>query len=135
MAIERCLGRLNQFRMIGETEIVVRAHVEDAFAAGDGNVGVLRRGDDPLGFEKSLRLYFFERLRKLLLKFGEHKTVSIKRRAMQNAQIAHQSRQPWATSSGTFSVSLTSLAGEITTFPNSTCVFRKSPSWSDQTLL
>jgi hypothetical protein len=47
-------------------------------------VRILRRGDDPLGFVKSLRLYFLERLRKLLFKFGEHKTVSGKERPMQN---------------------------------------------------
>jgi hypothetical protein len=36
-------------------------------------VRILWRGDDPLGFVKSLRLYVFKRLGKLLLKFGEHK--------------------------------------------------------------
>ena len=72
VAIECFLGRFDQFGMIGETEIVVRAHVEHAFAAGDGNVSVLRRGDDALGLVKTLRFYFLERSRKLLFKFGEH---------------------------------------------------------------
>ena len=72
VTIERLLGRFDQLGMIGQAEIIVRAHVQHLFATGDFNVRVLRGSDDALGFIKSLRFYFLERLRKLLLKFGEH---------------------------------------------------------------
>ena len=72
VGIERFLRRFDQRRMIGQPEIIVRAHVEDAFAAGDLDLGVLRTGDDALGLVKTLRFYFFERLRNLLFEFGEH---------------------------------------------------------------
>src|SRR5262245_10540835 len=61
--------------MIGEAEIIVGAHVEHTFAAGDGDVRVLRRGDDALGFVEPLRFYFIECLGKLLLKFGDHRSA------------------------------------------------------------
>ncbi len=78
--------------MISEAEIIVRAHIEDSFATGDRDVGVLRCGDDAFGFVKSLRLYFFERLGKLLLKFGEHKTASVKPCPMQKPDFRYCNR-------------------------------------------
>ncbi len=75
MTVERFFGRLDQFGMIRQAEIIIRAHIEDAFATGHGDVRVLRRGDDAFGFVKSLRPYFFERLRKLLFEFSEHDSV------------------------------------------------------------
>ena len=59
--------------MIGQTEIIICAHVEHTFAAGDRNVRILRTGDDALGLEQALRFYFLERLRKLFFEFGDHK--------------------------------------------------------------
>jgi hypothetical protein len=59
--------------MISKTEIIICTHIENAFAAGDGDVRALRSCDDSLGFEKTLRLNFFERLRNLLFEFGDHK--------------------------------------------------------------
>src|ERR1700687_4625127 len=118
--------------MIREAEIIVRAHVEDAFAASDGDVRVLRRNDDALGFVKALRLYFIERLRKLLFEFGEHKTVSVKERAMQKWSWTDQFCQPLATRSGTFSPSFTPAIGSSTTSPDFACAFRKEPISIDQ---
>ncbi len=36
--------------MIGQSQVIVRAQVEDRLAVGDADVRPLRRGDDPLGF-------------------------------------------------------------------------------------
>ena len=72
MRVERFFRSSDQRRMIGETEIIVRAHVEHAFAARDRDVRVLRTCDDALGFEETLRFNFFEGLRKLIFEFGDH---------------------------------------------------------------
>ena len=72
MRLERFFCRGNQRGMIGQAKIIVRAHVQHAFAAGDRNVGILRTGDDPLGFKQALRFNFFERLRKLFCEFSDH---------------------------------------------------------------
>ena len=65
--------------MIGQAEIVVRAHIKDAFSARHQNMGILRAGDGALGFVKALRSNFIQRLAKLLFKFGEHKNWQITR--------------------------------------------------------
>ena len=59
--------------MIGKSKIIVRTHVEHALAARDRNVRILRTRDDTLGFEKTLRLNFFQSLGHLILKFGHHR--------------------------------------------------------------
>ena len=59
--------------MIGEAEIIVCAHVQHAFAVGDRDVRFLRRGDHSLGFEKTLRLNFFQCVRKLVFEFCDHR--------------------------------------------------------------
>jgi hypothetical protein len=58
--------------MIGQAQIIVCAHVQNAFATGDGDMSILGRGDYSLGFEKTLRLNFFERLRNLFFEFSDH---------------------------------------------------------------
>jgi hypothetical protein len=58
--------------MIGQAEIIVRAHIEHALAASELDLGILRTGNDALSLIKALRFYFFERLRKLLFEFREH---------------------------------------------------------------
>src|SRR5260370_19849292 len=70
--VERFFGGGDECRMIGETEVIVCAHVEHAFAASDRNVRSLRTGDDPLSFEKTLRFNFIECLRNLFFEFGDH---------------------------------------------------------------
>ena len=50
VCIERFLGGGDQRRMIGQTEIIVCAHVEHPVAIGHPDVRVLWRRDDPLGF-------------------------------------------------------------------------------------
>ena len=40
--VERFFGRSDERRMVGEAKIIVRAHVEHAFAARDRDVRVLR---------------------------------------------------------------------------------------------
>ena len=74
VCVERFLRGGDERRMIGQAEIIVRAHVEHALAAGDLDVRVLRAGDDALGFVKALRFNFIERLRNLLFEFGEHES-------------------------------------------------------------
>jgi hypothetical protein len=61
--------------MIGQSEIIVRAQIEDTFAAGDSNVRVLRRSDNALGLVKTLRLDFIERFREMLIKCREHPAI------------------------------------------------------------
>jgi len=73
MRIERLLCGGDEGRMIGQAEIIVCAHVEDAFAASDGDVRILWTCDDPLGFEEALRFNFLERLRNLLFEFRKHR--------------------------------------------------------------
>jgi hypothetical protein len=72
MAVERLFRRGDQCRVIGKPKIIVRTHVEQAFATRNRNVRVLRTRDDALGFEKTLRFNFFERLRNLFIKLGDH---------------------------------------------------------------
>ena len=72
MRVERFFGRRDQRGMIGQAEIIVRAHVEHAFAADNFDLCVLRRSDDALGFVKALRFNFAERLPKVLFEFGKH---------------------------------------------------------------
>ena len=73
MRVERFFCRSDERRVVGETEIIVRAHVEHAFAAGDRDVRVLRARDDALGFEETLRFNVFEGLGNLIFEFGDHK--------------------------------------------------------------
>ena len=58
--------------MIGEAKIIVGAHVQHAFATGNGDVGILGGGNHPLGLEETLRFNFFECLRKLFFEFSDH---------------------------------------------------------------
>ena len=66
VGVERFLGRREQRRMIGQPEIIVRAHVEDAPSAADFDFRVLRTGDDALSLVETLRFYFRERVGELL---------------------------------------------------------------------
>ena len=72
MRVERFFGSGDERGMIGETEIIVCAHVEHAFAAGDRDVRILRASDNSLRFEKTLRLNFLECLRNLIFEFRDH---------------------------------------------------------------
>ena len=71
--LERLFRSGDQRGMIGEPEVIICAHVQHAFAAGDRDVRILRAGDHPLGFEKTLRFNFLQRLRKLFFEFSDHK--------------------------------------------------------------
>ena len=62
VGVERLFRRGDERRMIGQPEIIVRAHVEDAPAARDPDLRVLRRGDDAFGFVEALRPDFGERV-------------------------------------------------------------------------
>ena len=73
MGVERFFGRRDQRRMIGQPKIIVRAHVEHAFAARDRDVRVLRTGNDALGFKETLRFDFLESLGNLFVEFREHR--------------------------------------------------------------
>ena len=73
MRLERLFRSGDQRGMIGEPEIIVRAHVQHALAASDRNVRILWTRNDSLGFKKTLRLNFFERLHQLFFEFRDHK--------------------------------------------------------------
>src|SRR5437870_2366069 len=75
VSIEGLLGRGDERWVIGQAEVIVRAEIENALAPRDGNVCVLRRGNNPLSFVKTLRFDFIKRLRELLIKFGEHAAI------------------------------------------------------------
>ena len=70
--IESFLGRSDQGRVIGQAEIVVRTHIKNTFAAGDGDMRVLRCGNDAFRLVEALGTNVFERMRELLIEFGEH---------------------------------------------------------------
>ena len=72
MRVESLLGGSDQGRVIGQAEIIVRAHVKNAFAVGHGDVCVLRRGDHAFGLVEALGTNFFKRTCELLIEFGEH---------------------------------------------------------------
>ena len=73
----------DQRGMIGQTEIIVRAQIEDAATAGDFDLRVLRAGDDSFGFVETLRPDFRKRGCELLIEFREHGEPSNKVGAMQ----------------------------------------------------
>ena len=73
MRVERLFCGGDERRMIGEAKIIVCAHVQHAFAAGDRDVRFLRTGDNSLGFEKTLRLNFVQCVRKLVFEFCDHR--------------------------------------------------------------
>src|SRR5439155_26971998 len=58
VSIEGLLGRGDERWVIGQAEVIVRAEIENALAPRDGNVCVLRRGNNPLSFVKTLRFDF-----------------------------------------------------------------------------
>jgi hypothetical protein len=58
--------------VVGQPEIIVRAHVEHALSAGDFDLRILGAGDDTLGFVKALVFDFLKRLREVLFEFCEH---------------------------------------------------------------
>ena len=72
VGIERLFRGGDERGMIGQAEVIVRAHVEDAAAAGDFDFRVLRTRDDALGFVKPLRSDFRERVSELLIEFLQH---------------------------------------------------------------
>src|SRR6267143_3769658 len=77
--VESLSGRGDQRGMICEPKIIVRTHVEHALAARDRNVRVLRTRDDTLGFEKTLRLNFFESLSHVIFEFRYHEVHRLHR--------------------------------------------------------
>ena len=51
--VERFVGGGDDFRMIGQAEVIIGAEVQHRLPAEDANAGVLRRGDDPLTLEEA----------------------------------------------------------------------------------
>ncbi len=52
--VEGVVGGFDDLWMVGEAEVVIRAHIEDfAFVRGDADVCVLGRGEDALGFPEA----------------------------------------------------------------------------------
>src|SRR5690606_17811731 len=59
VTVERQSRRFAHGRMIGESEIVVRAEIDDLLSAGHPNDGLLRRGEHPLRLVEPLGAQFF----------------------------------------------------------------------------
>src|ERR1700761_579316 len=76
--IECCFGGFDQFRMIGQPEIVICAEVQHVAAAGDANMRILRARDDPFGFKKTLLFDLVQRAGNLFCKFSDHGKTKIK---------------------------------------------------------
>jgi hypothetical protein len=74
--------------VIGQTEVIVRAHVEDAAAARDLDLRVLGAGDDSFGLIETLRSDFREGVCELLIECPEHGEPSSKVDAMQKSSRA-----------------------------------------------
>ena len=72
MRVERFFRGGDERGMIGQAEVIVRAHVEHAAAAGDFDLCVLRAGDDAFGFVKTLRSDFRQGVCEPLIEFREH---------------------------------------------------------------
>ena len=68
----RFFCRRNQGRVIGQSEIIIGAEVDDAPAVRDWDFSVLRTGDNALGFIKALRLDVFEGGIDLIGNFRKH---------------------------------------------------------------
>jgi hypothetical protein len=92
--LESLFGRSDQRGMIGEPQIIVCTHVEHAFAARDRNVRVLRTGDDTLGFEKTLRLNFFESLSDLIFEFSYHGVHRLHRFRLRGKETQSRRMEP-----------------------------------------
>src|SRR5262245_38984093 len=76
MYVERFFRSGNESRVVGKAKIIVRAHVEHAFAAGDRNVSGLRSCDDAFGFKETLRFNVLQCLRKLFFEFRAHRWIA-----------------------------------------------------------
>jgi hypothetical protein len=72
VTIKRFFRRCDERRMIGEPEIIIRAHVENLATAGDADVRFLRGSDDAFGFVETLRPNFSECVGESLIEFLEH---------------------------------------------------------------
>src|SRR5262245_63817186 len=62
----------DDFRMLGQAKIIVGAHVEDALAASDLDMRVLRRGDDALVLVGARRANFCELAEEVIAKSVLH---------------------------------------------------------------
>ena len=58
----RAFRRRDEVGVVGQAEVIIRAQIDHAPAVRDRDLGVLRAGDDALGFEKTLRLDVVESL-------------------------------------------------------------------------
>jgi hypothetical protein len=95
VSIKRFFGRSDERRMISQSEVIVRAKIENAFATGYRNVRVLRRRDNPLRFVKTLRFDFIKRLCESLIKFGEHAAILPEPGEVQNRPSSVRDRAFW----------------------------------------
>ena len=75
-------------RVIGQTKVIIRAHIEDAATARNFDLRVLRAGDDSFGFVETLRPDFRKRVCELLIELRGHGEASNKVSAMQKSSIA-----------------------------------------------
>ena len=72
MRIEGRLGGSDERGMVGESEIIVRAHVENAAPTGNSDLRILWTGDDAFRFVEPLRSDFSESVSEPLIEFREH---------------------------------------------------------------
>ena len=69
MRPERIAGSAPDLRMIGQSEIIVGAEIDDFPAVPEPDVGILRAADDPLPLEQARLPYFLKGFAQLVLQF------------------------------------------------------------------
>ncbi len=79
-SVERLLRRGDDTRVVGETEVVVRAEIEDLPAVRHLDGGLLRRDYDALGLEEARRTDLLQLGVKLVADLSEHRGPPIRLR-------------------------------------------------------
>ena len=72
VGVESFFRGSDQSRVIGQAEIIIRAHVKDAPTTRDANPRILRGRDNAFGFVKTLRSDLREGVGQPLIEFREH---------------------------------------------------------------
>jgi hypothetical protein len=73
--------------MVGQAEIIVRAHVEHPFPAGDLDIRILWAGYDALRFVEALRFYLGQHVAEVIFEFGEHDSTLCAKRPSRKEDV------------------------------------------------
>ena len=72
VAVHALFGGGNQFRMIGETQVVIRAEVDNVASVRDGDISLLGRSNNTLFFIQPFRTCGLKVVIQLLVKIRSH---------------------------------------------------------------